>query len=787
MLKKIFLGLLLFTSQIGISQNHLTINNIEADIDSNFSLVISLSNTEDISGFQFDIEIDPEAYDLTENHLLNTDRTEDHVLEVSKISDSRVRVLVFSATNKVIQQGEGSIITLNFSSKNEPSSYTVSFSNVIISNEEMDELSYTTTNGTIKILGPKFKLLTTDLNLGNIRLGDNAQTTIRIFNEGNKDLEILSSSLKEPLSTSVNFPIIISGGSTYSLPITLDTNIRQEISQTISFTTNDEHPQRSLQETEFRATIFAVNELILGSGTGEINNPISIPLSVNNMESFIGLQLDVIIPDGMTYVANSISLKDRHKDHIVSGSIINNNVLRIIAYSPTNSSFEGNSGEILTFSINPQNQSGNYSIQIVNPILSGVNNGNILSDYQNGNLYVNASNLSFSEPIVDFGAIPINSENTKEIRISNTGSANLLVQEVIFDDDYVSTNITTPLEISPNQEVVKNVILKTDSLGHISKTIVFRHNGVSETDTLVLKGEVYSPNYLMLKDKDAIRGTENNLELSLINNDSVKALQFDLEFPEGFNVLEDKVTTAERAKDFSLAISKINDTTYRIVMYSANDAFLLKGEEAIINVPVIPQNTLDSGNYKLNFTNRIISGPDNNDIATEALQEGEIVISDKGNLLVNIGPEEVNSLGAQWRLLGSDSWMDSGVEMSNLNIGQYTIEFKQLTDWVKPDNEVVSIDKDVQTILDVSYEKEVLSVNSYDQLKFSLFPNPVKDNLKIKIEEKILKFEIYDLAGKKLKQDKNVDQINISDLAKGMYFIKIYTDNRVGTKPFIKN
>lgn len=781
------MGLLLCVVQMVVSQNHLTINDVETDVNSDFSLVISLSNTEEITGFQFDISIEPEAYNLTQDHFLNTDRTVDHVLQVSQLNDDTVRVLVYSSTNKIIQPGNGSIITLNFFSKNQPSSYNVSLSNVILSNENGDELSYTTSNGTIKILGPNFKLLTTDLNLGNIRLGESAGATIRVLNAGNKDLEILSSTLTGPLSTTINFPIVISEGSTYSLPINLDTSVKQEVSQIISFTTNDEHPERSIQETSFKANIYTENVLVLGSVTGEINTPITIPLTINNMESFIGFQLDVRIPDGMTYVTNSIAFTARQTDHIINGSIINDNILRIIAYSPTNSSFEEDNGEVLRFSINPKDRSGSYSIEILNPIISGVNNSNILSDFQNGSLYVNTSKLSFYESIIDFGAIPINSENTKEIKIKNTGSANLIIEELIFNEDYVSTDITTPLEINPNQEIIKNVILKTDSLGLISKSIVFKHNGVSEKDTLVLKGEVYSPNYLMLNNIEATRGIENTLEISLVNNDTVRALQFDVEFPEGFQVVEDKITVVERAEDFSFAISKMNNSTFRVVMYSMNESYILKGDEALINIPIVPENTLDSGKYTLNFTNIIISGLDNNDIASEALQEGEISIFDKGNLLVNISPVEANSLGAQWRLLGTETWFDSGIELSNLNVGEYTVEFKPLTDWIKPENEIVSLTKDVQTILNVSYEKEVLSSNSYDKLKFSLFPNPASNNLKIKVEEGILKFEIYDVAGKKLKQDKKTDQINISDLARGIYFIKIYVNKMVGIKSFIKN
>ncbi|UFH31479.1 T9SS type A sorting domain-containing protein [Chryseobacterium sp. C-71] len=72
--------------------------------------------------------------------------------------------------------------------------------------------------------------------------------------------------------------------------------------------------------------------------------------------------------------------------------------------------------------------------------------------------------------------------------------------------------------------------------------------------------------------------------------------------------------------------------------------------------------------------------------------------------------------------------------------------------------------------------------------QISFYPNPVKDILYFKSKEKIVKVEIYDVAGRILKsQNINGSSINVSELSKGKYIIKIYKKNRFITEKFIKN
>lgn len=70
----------------------------------------------------------------------------------------------------------------------------------------------------------------------------------------------------------------------------------------------------------------------------------------------------------------------------------------------------------------------------------------------------------------------------------------------------------------------------------------------------------------------------------------------------------------------------------------------------------------------------------------------------------------------------------------------------------------------------------------------SIYPNPVKNVLNIHSKNEILKAEIYDATGRILiSASVKGNAINISELSKGSYFIKVFTKDKIFTQKFIKN
>jgi len=79
-----------------------------------------------------------------------------------------------------------------------------------------------------------------------------------------------------------------------------------------------------------------------------------------------------------------------------------------------------------------------------------------------------------------------------------------------------------------------------------------------------------------------------------------------------------------------------------------------------------------------------------------------------------------------------------------------------------------------------------LSIDEVEISDLKVYPNPVKDIINISGKE-ILNVEVFTLQGKKLFAPYSNNQINISNLAQGVYILKIDSKNGYSSKRIIKN
>ena len=228
--------------------------------------------------------------------ILLTTRASGFTVSSSNPSENIMRVVMYSSSGGVIEVGSGTILKLDISSKTLPNDYTFSISNVVLSDANGTELSSSSSNGTVSVRGARLNVNTTSIDFGRVLIGDNEQRSISISNNGNENLTISALSFSSPLSLTSTLPLTISPGGSQSVSIALDSSEKYDASSEVSFTTNDNDGLRQLQKTTVSANVYAVNEIHIGSGSGEIHTDISIPVSINNMEPFSGFQFDLTLP-----------------------------------------------------------------------------------------------------------------------------------------------------------------------------------------------------------------------------------------------------------------------------------------------------------------------------------------------------------------------------------------------------------------------------------------------------------------------------------------------------------
>ena len=644
-MKKI-VGLLIFLiSYTTLAQNTFSISSKSEAQGNPFTIDIGLTNSNEISAFQFDlISLNENAYELSSGSTLTT-RASSHTLSVNTVDENTIRVLVYSTSNQVISAGSGTVLKIAFTSKNEPNTYNLSISNIVLSDQNGKSVSANSTSGSVTLLGPRYDLSTTAEDFGKIPMESSPTRNITITNSGNEDLEIVSYAIDAPFSIAQNFPVTITPGNNTSFTLEVDTSTKQEVTNELTFSTNDKDPLRAIQSTTIQADIFAVNEIHIGSGQGASDSEITIPVSINNMESFSGFQFDVTLPINVNYVENSAVFSSRSEDHVIAASMINSNTLRFVSYSGSNTNFSENNGEVFSFKIIPNINSGTYTLPITNPIISNLVLGDIASNAYNGSFTINAPYLSTSIQVVDYGNIPITEVQKTNITLTNTGAATLIIDELVFD----SSKLSFPLEVPTTLEVDESVTIPLEygptEIGNFNENISIRNNSPEQQQIINVKANVFSPNYLKLQDTDVSRSNSYNININLVNKDNIRAIQFDLNIPNGFTFFKDYVIETSILNNFTTSISSLGNNSYRFIIYKVGNDFIVSDDETILMLPFFIENTIDLGQYTFEFSNVVLSSESNQNISSEALMIGYInVIEDTTAPLITLIGENAITL-----------------------------------------------------------------------------------------------------------------------------------------------
>ena len=673
-MKKILKLLILLISFSAAAQNTFSISSESEEVGNNFTLDISLTNSTDITAFQLDLSHNENAYQLSSYSALNT-RAENHSLTVSTVDNNTIRVLVYSASNEVISAGSGTVLSLTFSSENEPGTYNLLMSDIVLSDQNGESISASATSGSVTLLGPRYNLTTTGVNFGEIPINSSPTQSVTIANAGNENLVITSYAIDAPFSIAQTLPVTITPGNSSSFTVEVDTSSKQEVTSELSFSTNDQDPLRAIQSTTIQADIFAVNEIYIGSGQGESNSEITIPVSISNMESFSGFQFDITLPNDVSYVENSTIFSSRSEDHTIAASMIDSNTLRFVSFSSSNTNFTGNDGEVFSFKIIPNINSGTYTLPITNPIISNVELGDITSDVYNGSFTINAPFLSTSVQVVDYGNIPITEVQTTNITLTNTGAASLIIDELVFDSSKLSFPLEVPTTLEVNESVTVVLEYAPIQIGSLNENISIRNNSPEEQLIINVLADVFSPNYLSISDTNVFKGNSYEIPLNLVNNENIRAIQYDLNIPEGFIFDLDNVVETSILNNFTTSISSLGNNNYRFIIYTVSNDFIISGDETILTLPIFVENTIDLGQYTFEISNIVLSSESNNqNISSEALRVGYIdVIEDTTIPLITLLGDAAVTIEV------GGTYTDAGATASDNYDGDITSSIEQVS------------------------------------------------------------------------------------------------------------
>lgn len=317
----------------------------------------------------------------------------------------------------------------------------------------------------------------------------------------------------------------------------------------------------------------ATNTLEIVGGQTNVNDTAVVTLNMVNDSSIVAFQIDIPLSDQLTYINSSAFLNaSRMVDHVLDAKMLPGDTLRIIGYSLSNTPFLGNSGTIVTFKFLTGTVPGDYSLNMVNPVVGDTSSTNVLTGSVNGTETILGPNISLTVSSLDFGSVPLLDSMDRTVTINNIGNQDLNIQDITFDTAYFSVVGNSNFTVSAGQSQSVTVRFNSVVKGNYSNTMSVTSNDYDESLVEVdLSVIAFAVNELHTGDMSVFSGDYATLDFTINNMEPVVSFQFDLSLPDPLSFVTDSAFLSTRKANHVISANMINSNTLRVIAYSSDN------------------------------------------------------------------------------------------------------------------------------------------------------------------------------------------------------------------------
>ena len=357
------------------------------------------------------------------------------------------------------------------------------------------------------------------------------------------------------------------------------------------------------------SALYSQNVMMVHDTSGNAADTVSVRIEIQNADRFVGFQFDMILPDQISYVDGSAMLSDRVVDHQIVASIVNNNTLRVFAYSLTQSPFSGSSGEVCSFEVKLGTKPGDYPLSLENTVIGDSASLNIITDASNGILTLHAPDVELNVSSMDYDRVPLLQFLDRTFTIQNQGNAVLSVTRIYTSMQDFEIMSDTTLNIQPGASHTATIRFHSNTKGIYDEQVTIISDDPDEpTQVVSLHAVAYAVNELNINDMFGRSGHVATMSIDISNMEAFVGFSFDLTLPEVMTYQANTAALSERAEDHIVAASTIDNGNLRIVSYSPSNLPFTGVEGDLLTLDFIIDGR--GGFYNINFDNPVIGDTD---------------------------------------------------------------------------------------------------------------------------------------------------------------------------------
>ena len=608
-----------------IASNTITLSSVSGTPQTEVEVVVSLDNTDAITALELNIPLGEHLSYVDGSTVLASSRSNGHLLTATQVHQE-LRICVYSLNLSALQGNSGELLSFRLKLGNEPATYTLTPS-VILSDTRGQSLDSYVQSGQVSILAPKLEILNPQIDYGHIPIRETYTQDLQLYNAGNLPLIIDDIVVNDPAFTPALTALTIEVGEVAYTTIHYTPTVRGAIQKEVVVTSNAINGK---QMGTIVADPFSVNELHVVGGSGIADNAVTISLKMNNMEPIVGMQCTFVLPEQLEYIAGSLSANSsRSNGHQALASVkkfvekenqwydSKGDTLVLMLYSMANQPLNGDDGEIATFQVRLNGNSGSYALTPRDVVLTNATAENMVSATYEGWVEIQSPQFS-GDDYLSFGDWSITDDIVANYVVRNDGDAPLEIERVTFLAQGYRVVSTMPLQINPWEESTMQIAYDPAAEGDFSTTMnIYTNDPTTRMKAVAVSGHVYEPNTLSMEGERMQDGSYQ-LAISLDNYTNIVGVQYDIHWRSDMTTSQAAFTPTARLQNHTYAIMPIGQNTYRVLIYSLTNTPITGKEGELHQLLFTPQGDVDYCGDVLTIDNIVLSNASGTDKVSQS-------------------------------------------------------------------------------------------------------------------------------------------------------------------------
>ena len=608
-----------------IASNTITLSSVSGTPQTEVEVVVSLGNTDAITALELNIPLGEHLSYVDSSTVLASSRSNGHQLTATHVQQE-LRICVYSLNLSALQGNSGELLSFRLKLGNEPAIYTLTPS-VILSDARGQSLDSNVQSGQVSILAPKLEILNPQIDYGHIPIRETYTQDLQLYNAGNLPLIIENIVVNDPAFTPAQTALTIEVGEVAYTTIHYAPTVRGAIQKEVVVTSNAINGK---QMGTIVADPFSVNELHVVGGSGIADNAVTISLKMNNMEPIVGMQCTFVFPEQLEYVAGSLNASsNRSNGHQTQASVkkfvekedqwydSKGDTLVLMLYSMANQPLNGNDGEIATFQVRLNGNSGSYALTPRDVVLTNATAENMVSATYEGWVDIQSPQF-YGDDYLSFGDWSITDDIVANYVVRNYGDAPLKIERITFLAQGYSVVSPMPLQLAPWEESTMQIAYDPAAEGDFSTTMnIYTNDPTTRMKVVAVSGHVYEPNTLSVEGERMQDGSYQ-LAISLDNYTNIVGVQYDIHWRSDMTTSQAAFTPTARLQNHTYAIMPIGQDTYRVLIYSMSNTPITGKEGELHQLVFTPQGDVDYCGDVLTIDNIVLSNANGTDKVSQS-------------------------------------------------------------------------------------------------------------------------------------------------------------------------